>query len=97
MSAPSLTGDLGKDLEKLDAIDVPITLGGPEAVQLVALVQLVLRHPNLPPTSRAFGRQFCDGMIEALEQAVPGVGDFLRLGDNPDYDVPADESGHGTH
>jgi hypothetical protein len=61
------------------------TLRPVSALQLAALVQLVLRHPNVPPETRNTGIGFLAGVRRYFAEA-PAVLELLRRGDDPAYD-----------
>lgn len=56
-------------------------------VQLVALVQLALRHPGTRGVIAAKGREFVTNTIRLLERQEPAIGPLLRQGDDPRLDV----------
>jgi hypothetical protein len=75
---------LGAELIALEPMELGLK---PESVfTLVGLVQLALRHPDLPAGPRAFGEQFV-GAARAYFTGCPTVLDVIRKGDDPDYDV----------
>lgn len=57
------------------------------AVQIIASLQLTLRHPQLPPECRKTMRQLVDNWIGTLEDACPEIGPLLRVGDDPAGDI----------
>jgi hypothetical protein len=86
--------DIEKTIEAADAemkkfADAEVVLKFPliKAVNLCSLVQLALRHPEIPEASRANGRKFCDELIELVGRASPLLADFMRLGDDPRLDT----------
>ena len=77
--------DMAEELQRLPPLDV--TIQPQSALQLVAILQLVKRHPNLPENIR----DFADG-IQAkisqyfIENKAPTTLSVIRRGDNPDED-----------
>lgn len=57
------------------------------ALQLAAVVQLVLRHPGLSGTNRSAGERFLVGVREYFADC-PTVLEILRRGDDPAEDRP---------
>lgn len=56
-------------------------------VVLVAGLQLSLRHPHYPSTSRAVVRAWVDGIIAGIDVIRPSLAAVMRLGDDPAHDV----------
>lgn len=77
------------DVEMKKFADAELVLKFPliKAVNLCSLVQLALRHPEIPELSRANGRKFCDELISLVDRASPGLASFMRLGDDPRYNM----------
>jgi hypothetical protein len=59
----------------------PITL-----VQLYGLLQLAMRHPQVPESHREVFEQF-KAMVRAYFDDCPTTLGILERGDNPDFDV----------
>lgn len=57
------------------------------SVCIVSQLQLALRRKGNDGSSAAVARGFCEGMIDSLEEASPGLGAILRLGFDPDHDL----------
>jgi hypothetical protein len=55
------------------------------AFHLVGLLQLALRHPDLPPVSRLLAHTFIDGAREYFADC-PTILDVIRRGDDPGED-----------
>lgn len=58
-----------------------------KVVYLVSYIQLALRHPRVPRQSAAIVRTMKDHMIGSLDSLAPGIGEILRLGDDPSIRV----------
>lgn len=73
-------------VNELEALE-PMELGlRPETVfSLVALLQLALRHPNLPPNARETAERFVLH-ARAYFAACPTVLEAVRRGDDPRFD-----------
>lgn len=56
-------------------------------VQLTGLVQLALRHPDVPPESRATAERFLAGVREYFADC-PTVLSVIIRGDDPNEDRP---------
>jgi hypothetical protein len=74
------------EMKKFEGAEVVLKFPLIKAVNLCSLIQLALRHEEIPELSRANGRKFCDELIELVGRASPLLADFMRLGDNPKYD-----------
>src|SRR6266436_4381588 len=59
----------------------------PSVMSIVAVIQLSLRHPDLPEEARTAGQTFCDTIIELISCESKDLGDFLKLGFDPKYDA----------
>jgi hypothetical protein len=72
---------------ELEAKEQPLTLVlQPFSVLLLTgLLQLALRHPNVPESSRDFGEQFLSGVREYFADC-PHTLDVVRRGDDPNED-----------
>jgi len=58
------------------------------AMMIVGCLQLALRHPgNVGPSSEV-ARAFCDNVIRAAESVEPQLGELMRMGFDPQHDVP---------
>lgn len=71
---------------------VLISLTAVSAIDLVAQLQLALRHPRNVGLSAEAARQFVDGLVAHLERIDPAFA-YLRRGDDPAFDVPFDPCG----
>jgi hypothetical protein len=58
------------------------------ATMLVAIIQLALRHPEMPERVGRVGRIFVDHVIDETGKDWPEIAEVLRRGGNPAYDVP---------
>jgi len=56
-------------------------------VSIVALVQLSLRHPDLPPRTRQAGERFVETSIGMFDWVEPVVAEVLRRGNDHSKDV----------
>lgn len=85
-----LPADLAYDMAfeitgKLTAME--IVLQPLSVLQMVALVQLSLRHPYVPADIRATAERFLAGAREYFADC-PAVLEVVRAGDDPAADVP---------
>lgn len=62
-----------------------------DLVVILAQVQLALRHPSNAGASAERAREILDAWIDSLASEEPGVAAPLRMGFDPQYDVPPDE------
>jgi len=76
------------EMERLNDAKINVLITLPRAVSILSTMQLALRHPEIPPEVRALARIFCDQLIDLIGRASPILGDFVKLGDNPQADVP---------
>jgi hypothetical protein len=56
----------------------------PDALILVAQLQLAIRHPENPAAGTT--RAYCESIINQVERISKDLADFLRLGFDPAYD-----------
>jgi hypothetical protein len=77
-----------REIEAHKDDQVGLTMNIVQAVRLISLVQLSLRHAGLPEENVDFGRRFCDNLIELISQGSQELADFCRLGYDDTYDVP---------
>jgi hypothetical protein len=56
--------------------------------EIVAGIQLALRHPRFPPTVRAGLESFLAQTIAAVGVRYPGVAEGWRRGNDPAFDPP---------
>jgi hypothetical protein len=77
-----------KEMERLQDSDVILKMNIIQAVKIIALVQLALRHPDLPEENKTFGRKFTDSLIELIERPSPDLAAFCRLGWDDKNDTP---------
>lgn len=64
-----------------------IIMDAPSCTQLIATIQLALRHPgNNGPTAQLM-EQLTRNLIRRLDRAAPGLGAILEYGFNPEHDV----------
>jgi hypothetical protein len=77
-------------LERLTARapSLKLDLDWQTTVVLVAQVQLALRHPGNRGPSAELARTFLDTLIARVEEVEPTVARCLRMGDDPQHDVP---------
>lgn len=59
-----------------------------DALVLVGQLQLALRHRGNKNHSAARTRVLVDELIRAFDRLEPGIGELLRMGDNPSFDQP---------
>jgi hypothetical protein len=76
------------ELRALEADDDPmvVALQPVTAVQLAGLVQLALRHPDVPDNLRETSARFLESVREYFLEA-PAVRAVLERGDDPSQDV----------
>ena len=60
---------------------------------LIGQVQLALRHPANTGYSAVRARELVTQLIDELDAAAPGLGEYLRLGFDPAHDGPVHERG----
>ncbi len=77
-----------KEMQRLKDAPIVLRCRLVDMVSLVAVVQLALRHPGLPDRSKEIARQFIDNLAGLIGEVSPGLADFVRLGDKPEYDQP---------
>jgi hypothetical protein len=58
-----------------------------DAVTIIAQVQLALRHPGNVGLSAKIARDAMEEWITCLDLASPGIGEQLRAGFDPQFDV----------
>lgn len=58
------------------------------AIAILGSLQLSLRHPGNSGVSARLVRHFCDEFISRVERADPPLAQLLRMGDDPQYDLP---------
>jgi hypothetical protein len=61
---------------------------------IAGALHLALRHPHFPATSRAILERHLAHWADVLGHAEPLLGDLIRLGGDPAYDVPVEDD-HG--
>lgn len=66
---------------------VNLQLDGLNAWMLIGLLQLVLRHPQLPSNPRAAARKLLDELVPAVSAGDAEIALLLRRGEDSDYDV----------
>jgi hypothetical protein len=75
------------DLVARELLRVPnlaLTLRAISALELAGLVQLALRHPNIPPQARDAGARILEGISAYFRAShATGVLELLRRGDDP--------------
>jgi hypothetical protein len=59
---------------------------------LIGTLQLALRHPRFPATTRLTIRSMIDSVIRRTEESEPALGRLLRKGDDPACDSPVDNA-----
>src|ERR1043166_9589256 len=78
-----------------DRVLVELAISPVSTMQLIGHLQLVLRHPSLPPS----GRDFAKHLIDILSKGVPddciGMKTLIELGWNKDYDTLTTQSSAG--
>jgi hypothetical protein len=57
---------------------------------LVSTLQLALRHPAMPRRVKGQVERFLEATCAALAGLEPVLGEVARLGNDPQYDVPAE-------
>ena len=57
-----------------------------EWMMLVGVVQLALRHPDLPPTTKSFTLNWATKVIDHLTQGRPATRELMVCGFDPRYD-----------
>lgn len=72
-----------EQLAQLDEDGVRLELSGQLLVLLVGAVQLGLRHPNFPPTSKEALIPWIEGTADALDaKGLDALAAAVRIGDN---------------
>lgn len=59
-----------------------------DVIILIAQIQLALRHPGNTGYSSQRARKIIEAMIAMMERSEPAVGPLLRMGFDPQHDVP---------
>lgn len=67
-----------------------------DLVVILAQVQLALRHPSNAGASAQRAREILNAWIDSLASQEPGVASPLRMGFDPQQDVPHEYSGDVT-
>lgn len=70
-------------------LSFPIIFDTASLVAVIALIQLSLRHPGNNGEAATLGRGLVDGMIDRLDKQSPGIGELLKMGYDPSFDVPS--------
>lgn len=86
---PAEDYDRTMELLRLQTIDVPVTLNGVQAFQLLAALQLVLRHPTWTGPARDFVEQLARGVQEQISIS-PTIATMCEEGWWEAPDVPAE-------
>jgi hypothetical protein len=83
-----LLAAMAAELRALEAEDEPmvVALHPVTAVQLAGLVQLAIRHPDIPDNLRETAARFLESVREYFLEA-PAVRAVLERGDDPSQDV----------
>jgi hypothetical protein len=68
---------------------VDLTTDPEGAVSLIAMLQLALRHPGAKGHTAKRVRHMVDRLIARMEAVSPVLGPLLRMGDNPQHDIPS--------
>jgi len=68
-----------------------------DMIQLIAQVQLALRHPANAGGSATAARELVEEMIEALASEEPVIGRVLRRGFDWEHDVPVEPAPSDSH
>lgn len=79
---------MGMANEAMRIAPLELVLTPVSVLQLVALVQLALRHPAMPASSREGGQRFVDGAEEYFRKAeAPLLAGVVAQGNDPAFDV----------
>jgi hypothetical protein len=80
---------LERVVRELQTLEAPLTMVlRPSTVfQLVGLLQLVLRRPDLDGPSATTARVFIEH-VRGFFADSPAISELIRRGDDPRYDVP---------
>lgn len=76
-----------KETNRLKDTHFVLELKLPTVATLISVIQLSLRHPEIPEQAKAIGQTFCDTIIEQISCESKDLGDFLKLGFDPKYDT----------
>lgn len=79
-----VTAVLIGEVQRLDPME--IAFAGATVFSLVGVLQLALRHPELPPGTRKTAETFIAAAREYFA-GCPTVLECIRLGDDPAHDV----------
>lgn len=95
MTGLPTVAELLVELKSLERTHGPIAfdLGVGMVVALIGQIQLALRHPANTSEPAQMARAFVDDLIGSIGDRSPWLAEFLRLGDNPGCDQPADPEG----
>lgn len=91
-SDEELLAGTGFDQERSKGWVTPMELTSPELTALVGLVQLAVRHPEIPPLVRQFAANLVAAVQTRFLQAqLPSLAELVRRGDLPQHDQPLAE------
>jgi hypothetical protein len=77
-------------LERYHDHPVQLDLDVQQLTMLVGALQLALRHPHFPATSRRFLEGWLENVITTTGRLSPHLEDLLLAGNDPAQDVPVD-------
>lgn len=89
---PALLAQLAKELRQLltEGLEIQLSLDAMSAFQLIAQLQLALRHPQNTGPAATTGRLAAEGLagrLVASPTATPALQHILALGFDPHYDI----------
>lgn len=84
------------EMKALDAEPMVIALAPLSAFRLASMLQLALRHPDLPGDLREMASRFLDNVREYFADS-PTVTLMLDAGDDPTQDIGGDEDDQADH
>jgi hypothetical protein len=87
IDAQKVVQQAAAEMERLGDAEIILKMNVVQAVRVISMVQLALRHPAVPDENKKFGRSFTDNLIELIERVSPDLAGFCRLGYNDVYDV----------
>ena len=93
IDAQKLYEEAVADCVRLQGRSLRLELGVGEAMILVAHNQLALRHPDNRGGGTEIATNIANAVISGMEQLSPKVAEFLRIGFDTRFDVPAGGSG----
>lgn len=80
MDEDLLTWAASREVSRCPGTLIRLELGAVESLVLLGALQLCLRHPQMPATTRNKVRQFAEGIEKAVQTIGPAVAEVARRG-----------------